>query len=195
MHPLRDRPPGLGSSGTTVREAGEGRVTEVEWVDIVDGADQVIGTAPRPLLRDGGLNYRVVHVLALDRHGHLLVQRLASGKSRTFAFGSSVAGHVRTGESYEMAAEREFEEELGCRPGTLVSAGKTWLDESTWRKFIGVFVTRTDGPFRLDPTEVAGIERMTLPEVRRRLREQPSMFSATFGRVFRHVDAQGAWPE
>jgi isopentenyldiphosphate isomerase len=168
-------------------------MTEAEWVDVVDLSDVVVGAAPRPLLRDGGLNHRVVHVFVSNRAGELLLQRPAGEKAARFVYGSSVAGHVLRGESYAQAARREFEEELGVRAPELQGAGKTWLDEGNRRKFIGVFTAHADGPFDPDPTEVAGLEFLPTRDVRRRLRRSGT-FSETFARVFAHVDAERAWP-
>lgn len=169
-------------------------MSEAELVDVVDLADTVVGSVPRGRLRDGGLNFRVVHVLASDARGWLILQRVAPREGARFTHGSSVAGHVRAGESYAAAAVREFIEELGVEPPELRSLGVTWLDEPDRRKFIGVFVARVRAPLRPDPEEVAAIETMPVAEVRRLLREMPRMFSETFARVFRHVDSADGWP-
>lgn len=163
-----------------------------ELIDVVDSRDHVVGVVPRSRLVDPGLNYRVVHVLLVDSAGDLLVQRIAAGRARTFTLGSSVAGHVRSGESYEAAARRETIEELGVTP-VLTNVGKTWLDEGSWRKFIGVFVGRANGPLRIDAMEVAAVESFALSLVRTMLRSEPEAFSPTFHRVFRHVDAKDVW--
>lgn len=165
-----------------------------EIVDVVDLTDRVIGTAPRAHLRSASLNYRVAHVFVFDSKGRLLLQRPAPGKASAFAWGSSVAGHVQAGEGYAAAALRECVEELGFRPRALTHVGTTWLDEGGRRKFIGVFTTTHDGPFSPDSAEVAGLERWPVPAVRKALREQPGLFSATFQRVFRLIETTQGWP-
>lgn len=166
-----------------------------ELVDVVDAADRILGTLPRVELKTTASNYRVVHVLVLDSRSRLVLQRIASTKAAAFRLGSSVAGHVRSGESYASAACREFCEELGAVAPPLVDCGKTWLDEDGRRKFIGVFLARSDGPFRPDPSEVAGLEALSLPEARRLCRVAPETFSPTFHRVFRHVEGSGVLPD
>lgn len=166
----------------------------IEYVDAVDSADQVISRVPRSVLRDQPFNYRVVHVLVVDGHRRLLLQKIASTKGRPFTWGSSVAGHVQAGESYERAASRECEEELGVRPREIRFVEKVWLDEAGRRKFIGVFVSAYDGPFVVDTREAERVEFVPIVEVRAWLRSGARSFSPTFERVFRAVDLADAWP-
>lgn len=120
-------------------------------VSIVDDHDLVVGTMPRAFLKDSQVNYRVVHVLVHDRAGRLLLQRPARQLKKGFEFGSSVAGHVRAGESYAQAAHREYREELGVDPPALDFLGTTWLDEGRRRKFIGVFIGEENRTLRPVP--------------------------------------------
>lgn len=166
-------------------------MTEVELVDVVDLEDRVIGVRPRAELADAGLSYRVVHVLLEDGEGNLLLQRPAVSRARAFRYGSSVAGHVRSGESYHAAAHREYFEELGVAPLRLHDLGRAWLDEAGRRKFIGVFVGTESRPLAPDPSEVQSVAPVPIAKVRRILRDEPDAFSPTFARVFRHVTDAG----
>lgn len=165
-------------------------MTEVEFVDVVDLHDVVIGAVARPLLRSSSSNHRVVHVLARDAEDRLLLQRPAAALKKPFQLGSSVAGHVRSGESYDAAARREFEEELGARPLDMGMLGKTWLDEGDVRKFIGVFAARATAPLRPDPVEVEEVVALEIAEVRKMLRVRGAL-SPTFHRVFTYAEQLG----
>ncbi|MCQ4083303.1 NUDIX domain-containing protein [Streptomyces sp. RB6PN25] len=85
-----------------------------ELLDIVDEADLVIGQAPRGEAMDKRLRHRCVFVLARDPEGRIFVHRRTADKlvfpSRYDMF---VGGVVGAGESYDDAALREAEEELG----------------------------------------------------------------------------------
>jgi 8-oxo-dGTP pyrophosphatase MutT (NUDIX family) len=166
-------------------------MTEVELVDIVDLSDRVVGVAPRAELVDRGLNFRVVHVLVGDRAGRLILQRPARARRKAFQWGSSVAGHVRSGESYDQAARREYREELGVEPPELTHVGTTWLDEDGRRKFIGVFVAEDDREFRPDPEEVEFLSAHSRDQLWRFLRE-PGVVSVTLARVLRYAHECGA---
>ncbi|WP_367131618.1 MULTISPECIES: NUDIX domain-containing protein [Streptomyces] len=85
-----------------------------EVLDIVDEQDRVVGQAPRGEAYARGLRHRCVFVLARDGEGRIFVHRRTAGKlvfpSRYDVF---VGGVVGAGESYDEAALREAEEELG----------------------------------------------------------------------------------
>ncbi|MEV4504462.1 NUDIX domain-containing protein [Streptomyces klenkii] len=87
-----------------------------EVLDIVDEQDRVVGRAARGDAYARGLRHRCVFVLARDGEGRIFVHRRTAGKlvfpSRYDMF---VGGVVGTGESYDEAALREAEEELGVQ--------------------------------------------------------------------------------
>lgn len=85
-----------------------------EILDIVDENDQVVGQAPRGEATERGLLHRCVFIEARDAEGRLFVHRRTATK---LVFPSHydmfVGGVVGAGESYDEAALREAEEELG----------------------------------------------------------------------------------
>ncbi|WP_189110450.1 NUDIX hydrolase [Streptomyces camponoticapitis] len=97
-----------------------------EIIDIVDEDDHVVGQAPRGEAYARGLRHRCVFVLARDADDRVFVHRRTATKllfpSRHDMF---VGGVVGAGETYDDAALREAEEELGVtglpRPRPLFS--------------------------------------------------------------------------
>lgn len=85
-----------------------------EILDIVDENDVVVGQAPRGEATARGLRHRCVFIEARDAEGRVFVHRRTATK---LVFPSHydmfVGGVVGAGESYEEAALREAEEELG----------------------------------------------------------------------------------
>ncbi|MFC7548209.1 NUDIX domain-containing protein [Plantactinospora sp. GCM10030261] len=85
-----------------------------ELLDIVDERDRVVGQARRSVAYAERLRHRCAFVLARDAAGRTFVHRRTAGKlvfpSRYDMF---VGGVVGAGESYDEAALREAEEELG----------------------------------------------------------------------------------
>ncbi|MEU5421138.1 NUDIX domain-containing protein [Streptomyces sp. NPDC001407] len=85
-----------------------------EVLDIVDEQDRVVAQAPRGEAYARGLRHRCVFVRARDAEGRVFVHRRTAQKlvfpSRYDMF---VGGVVGAGESYDEAALREAEEELG----------------------------------------------------------------------------------
>jgi isopentenyldiphosphate isomerase len=148
-----------------------------EILDIVDERDHVIGQLARGEVTARRLRHRCVFVHVRDGQGRIFVHRRTPTKllfpSRYDMF---VGGVVGAGESYDDAALREAEEELGVaglpRPahlfsflyeGTGEAAGHTW-----WSR---VYAVRCDLPVTPQPEEVAWHTFLTDDELHRLLPE------------------------
>lgn len=93
-----------------------------EILDIVDENDEIIGQSPRGEAYAQGLRHRCVFIEARDARGRLFVHRRTPTKLVFPSFYDMfVGGVVGAGESYDDAALREAEEELGVSglPGRL----------------------------------------------------------------------------
>ncbi|MGA5132341.1 NUDIX domain-containing protein [Streptomyces olivoreticuli] len=85
-----------------------------EVLDIVDEQDRVVGRAPRGEAYARGLRHRCVFVRARDAQGRIFVHRRTAHKLVfPSCYDMFVGGVVGAGESYDEAALREAEEELG----------------------------------------------------------------------------------
>ncbi|MER6418933.1 NUDIX domain-containing protein [Streptomyces sp. NPDC001137] len=145
-----------------------------EILDIVDENDQVVGQSPRGEAYAKGLRHRCVFIQARDAEGRLFVHRRTPTK---LVFPSLydmwVGGVVGAGESYDDAALREAEEELGVSglpsPRFLFKflyddgAGQTW-----WS---AVYEVRCELPVSPQVEEVAWHAFLPEAEVQRRLTE------------------------
>lgn len=143
-----------------------------EILDIVDENDRVIGQSPRGEAYARGLRHRCVFIEARDADGRIFVHRRTPTKlvfpSRYDMF---VGGVVGAGESYDDAALREAEEELGVtglpRPTYLFKflyddgAGCSW-----WS---AVYEVRCELPVSPQVEEVAWHAFLPEEEVRARL--------------------------
>jgi 8-oxo-dGTP pyrophosphatase MutT (NUDIX family) len=147
-----------------------------EILDIVDEHDRVIGRSPRGEAYARGLRHRCVFIQARDGRGRLFVHRRTPTKlvfpDRYDMF---VGGVVGASESYDAAALREAEEELGVsglpRPEFLFKflyddgAGQTW-----WSAVYEVRCELTVSP---QAEEVAWHAFLTDDEVEARLGDWP----------------------
>ena len=145
-----------------------------ELLDIVDAHDQVIGQAARGEATARRLRHRCVFVLARDEDDRVFVHRRTP---RKLVFPSMydmfVGGVVGAGESYDDAAKREAEEELGVS-GLSPTPLFRFLYESpqhTW--WSAVYETRTPVAVRPQPEEVAWHAFLPEAEVVARLGEWP----------------------
>ncbi|MFB6847710.1 NUDIX hydrolase [Streptomyces sp. NPDC056373] len=143
-----------------------------EILDIVDENDRVVGQSPRGEAYALGLRHRCVFVIARDAEGRIFVHRRTATK---LVFPSLhdmfVGGVVGAGESYDAAALREAEEELGVtglpQPHHLFTflydngSGRTW-----WS---AVYEVRCALPVRPQVEEVAWHDFLPEAEVERHL--------------------------
>ncbi|MEV3993288.1 NUDIX domain-containing protein [Streptomyces sp. NPDC049837] len=85
-----------------------------EILDVVDEHDRVVGRVPRGEVYARGLRHRCVFILARDAEDRVFVHRRTATKLVfPSLYDMFVGGVVGAGESYDDAALREAEEELG----------------------------------------------------------------------------------
>ena len=144
-----------------------------EILDIVDENDEVTGQAPRGEAYARGLRHRCVFVLARDAEDRVFVHRRTPTK---LVFPSLhdmfVGGVVGTGESYDEAALREAEEELGVSGLPSPVPLFKFLYENgrqTWWSY--VYEVRCELPVRPQAEEVAWHAFVSEEELERRLTE------------------------
>ncbi|MFC4104678.1 NUDIX hydrolase [Micromonospora zhanjiangensis] len=146
-----------------------------EVLDIVDEQDRVMGRAPRGEAYARRLRHRCAFVLVRDAADRIFVHRRTAGKaifpSRYDMF---VGGVVGAGESYDEAALREAEEELGVSglpaPAPLFRFLYDTPEHSWWS---GVYEVRCELPVRPQVEEIAWHAFLTEEQVRERLDEWP----------------------
>lgn len=137
-----------------------------EILAVVDLDDNVVGSAPYPDVYAKKLPHRIVHVLLFNRDGEMLLQMRSKAKSFCPQhWVTAVGGHVQAGESYEGAALREFEEELGAS-AALTPAFRERYDGAGMPKFLAVFTARYNGDFECNPAEVERVEWFPMARVR-----------------------------
>jgi 16S rRNA (adenine1518-N6/adenine1519-N6)-dimethyltransferase len=125
-----------------------------ERFPVVDGNDAVLADAPRAEVHANNLRHRAVHVLVFNRAGEVFLQKRSRWKDRhPLVWDSSAAGHVNAGEDYDLAAERELEEELGTAL-PLQRVVKLPASERTGQEFIWLYRGEAEGPFRLNRAEI-----------------------------------------
>ncbi|MEV0093050.1 NUDIX domain-containing protein [Streptomyces sp. NPDC050738] len=145
-----------------------------EILDVVDASDQVTGQHPRGEVYAKKLMHRCVAVLVRDGEGRIFVHRRTPTK---LIFPSLhdmfVGGVVGAGESYEEAALREAEEELGvhglARPVPLFKFLYEGDDGHSW--WAWVYEVRCDLPVHPQVEEVAWHGFLTEEELTQRLGE------------------------
>ncbi|ARP73969.1 NUDIX domain-containing protein [Streptomyces pluripotens] len=143
-----------------------------EILDVVDENDRVVTQCPRGEVYARRLRHRCVFIQVRDADGRLFVHRRTAGKLVfPSLYDMFVGGVVGAGESYDEAALREAEEELGVsglpRPAFLF---KFLYDDRVGRSWwSAVYEVRCDLPVQPQAEEVQWYDFLPEGEVERLL--------------------------
>jgi len=150
-------------------------------IQIVDENNNPVGSATKQEAWRDGLIHRVVRISILDKAGRLLVQKRSAQKELfPGRWDNSAAGHVDAGESYEQAALRELNEELGLKGVELEKLGDYYVDVTDdWRRMKRFtrsykIVLQDSLPlFNLPRNEVESTEWMDIAKVKELVANHP----------------------
>ena len=144
-----------------------------ELVDIVDHDDNVLYQCTRKEMRAQVLCHRAVFIAVVNSAGELLIHQRSAMKDLWPSFWDiAVGGVVAAGESYDSAALRELDEEVGISGVPLVELGVgTYSDEEV--SLVGkCFMVTYDGPLILRDGEVVTTEWVSQSDLQQRLAER-----------------------
>jgi 16S rRNA (adenine1518-N6/adenine1519-N6)-dimethyltransferase len=158
-----------------------------ELLAVVDENDRPLAPRDRATIHRENLLHRAVHVLLLNRHGELLLQKRSYRKDRfPGRWDSSASGHVDAGESYRHCAARELQEEIGVT-APLVELAKVPASAATGHEFIEVFGGIHDGPFHWNLHEIDTGGFFPIKLVDEWVAARPVDFASGFVECFRSV--------
>lgn len=156
-----------------------------EIFDVVDEHDRVIGQAPRSRVHAQKLLHRAVHVFVFNSQGELLLQlRSAEKDEYPLCYTSSASGHLSAGETYDQAAPRELDEELGLSDCVLEYLHKFGAGPDTSGEHTVLYRTRSDRTPRIDPREIAAASFHSFAEIAAMIGREPARFSPCFRTLF-----------
>jgi isopentenyldiphosphate isomerase len=138
-----------------------------EMLTRVTEGDEVLGPVPRSQCHGNpAMIHRSVHVLVVHPDGRILLQKRSMRKdTQPGKWDTSVGGHVGFGQSYEEAARREAEEELGLILGELDFLYPSRIRNEVESENIRSYLHVSAGPFRPDPGEIDEIRFWTRVEI------------------------------
>jgi 16S rRNA (adenine1518-N6/adenine1519-N6)-dimethyltransferase len=132
----------------------DARKSANEWFPVVDAADGLLRNVRRGEVHGDNLLHRAVHILIFNGAGEVFLQKRSRWKDRhPLLWDSSAAGHVNAGEAYDVAAERELQEEIGIEV-PLEKVAKLPASGKTGQEFIWLYRGKHDGEFQLNRSEV-----------------------------------------
>ncbi|OIO44392.1 MAG: hypothetical protein AUJ41_02990 [Candidatus Pacebacteria bacterium CG1_02_43_31] len=129
---------------------------QTELFYLVDKNDKVLGfTARKQAHKDRSKIHRSVDVVATNSSKQILLQKRSKHKDTFPGFWTiSASGHVTYGQTYEQAAKREIEEELGIHP-PLRYVAKELYDMGIEQEYSTIYSTSIEEtPTNFDKTEI-----------------------------------------
>jgi len=139
----------------------------MEMMDVVNEKDEVVGVASRDDVYEKLLTHRIAHVLVFNKKGEVALQ--LQGEKKKFCplhWVSTAAGHVDAGETAEQAALRELFEETGVRLPIKFLFKDLFVDHRGMSKFLYFYRADCEGPFIVNPEEVAKVEFFPIEEIK-----------------------------
>ena len=133
------------------------KYNKVEYFDVVDIFDRVVGLAPRQYIHANKLFHRAIHVFVFNTKREVFLQKRSMNKdSAPGKWVSSCSGHVDTGEYYFDAAVRELGEEIGLyNTKDLNLAMIVHARPETGYEHVHLFTCSHDGELKFDVNEVS----------------------------------------
>jgi isopentenyldiphosphate isomerase len=139
-----------------------------ELVDVIDDDGRTIATVPRREVRARRLPHRCVYVLVFNHQGDVFIHlRTPSKDVYPSHWDVTVGGVLAAGESFDAAARREMQEELGVDVECELLFPFRYADAVTTVQAM-VYRASHDGPFRLQPEEIVRGEFVRSGDVRQR---------------------------
>ena len=154
-----------------------------EFFDWVDRHDHIIGITSREDAHRFNLFHRAVHLYVRGESGGLIIQKRSLSKDLEPGLWTvSCSGHVDKGETYDIAALREFKEELGVMidRSVLVDLLHSGPSRENGYEFIRSYEVISKIQPVHDPKEISEIREVKLYELDNWLVEEPEVFASSF---------------
>ena len=153
-----------------------------ELFDVVDADNQITGQLTRGEVHARKLFHRAVHVFVFNKRGDLLLQQRSMFKdAHPGVWDSSVSGHLNVGETYQAAALRELDEEMGIHPETTPEeiARITPCEPTGW-EHVRLYLTRHSGAVHFPAAEVEAAAWFPVAEIEAWTAARPEDFASGF---------------
>ena len=156
---------------------------KLEYFDVVNEKDEVIGKIPENEQHNvNPSELRFINILIKDDKNKIIVPKRSSNR-KIFpnCYDFSVGGHVNSGETYEQAAYRELEEELGIKSVTLKKIAYFNPYNSKSNTFQTVYTLNYNAKIiNYDKNGISKIFYMTVQEIQDLMNKQPQLFKTDY---------------
>lgn len=154
-------------------------------IDVVNEKNSPIEVIDRAKVLETGKNFRTVHAWLMDRHGKIVLQRLAADHRRSpNLMGSSVAGYLHAGESTDDAIRRKARSEVGQVPRELRMLGTISMTDVQSTKFVTLYIGTLQYEPKTQDSQIESFALLSLESLRRSFTRSPGHFTATFRALY-----------
>ena len=162
-----------------------------ECVVLVDQNDQKLGLMEKQQAHVAGLLHRAFSVFIFNSKGELMIQQRAANKYHSpTLWTNTCCSHPRDEETYEQAAHRRLQEEMGfdCQLEFKFSfIYKAHLENDlTEHELDHVFIGTFDDEPNLNPEEVMAYRWVELDDLKKDMEKNPQNYTAWFKIIFEH---------
>jgi isopentenyl-diphosphate Delta-isomerase len=162
-----------------------------EFVVLVDQNDQKLGLMEKQQAHVAGLLHRAFSVFIFNSKGELMIQQRAANKYHSpTLWTNTCCSHPREDETYEQAAHRRLQEEMGfdCDLDFKFSfIYKAHLDNNlTEHELDHVFFGTFNEEPNLNPEEVMAYRWVELEDLKKDIETNPQNYTAWFKIIFEH---------
>lgn len=136
---------------------------------IVDEKDNVVGYKTRfECHHNKNLIHRVTNIAIFNTKGEILLQKRSMTKDLYPGFFTlSASGHVSKGESYEQAAKREMEEEIGLKNIPIKEVAKKIVESDEETEMLTLYKGICEGPFSFQKDEIQSVKFYSKDEIKK----------------------------
>ncbi|MDM1072545.1 isopentenyl-diphosphate Delta-isomerase [Empedobacter brevis] len=162
-----------------------------EFVVLVDQDDQKLGLMEKQQAHVAGLLHRAFSVFVFNSKGELMIQQRAATKYHSpTLWTNTCCSHPRDKETYEEAAHRRLQEEMGfdCELEYKFNfIYKAHLENDlTEHELDHVFIGTFDDEPNLNPDEVMAYRWVELDDLKKDMEKNPQNYTAWFKIIFEH---------
>jgi isopentenyl-diphosphate delta-isomerase len=169
-----------------------------ELLILVDGADNVMGYVNKANAHRGsGLLHRAFSIFLFNPQGQVLLHKRSQDKPLWPGFWTnSCCSHPRKGESYEEAAQRRLDDELGvsAKLQYLYRFQYTaeFLQKGSENELCAVYagLLEDEGSLAVNPSEIEAIRWVGCEELDRWISQQPECFTPWFKLEWRRLRSE-----
>ena len=156
-----------------------------EEVVLINSKDEVLGSMKKMEAHENGLLHRAFSVFLFNEKGEMLLQKRASCKYHSpNQWTNAVCSHPRMNETYEEAAKRRMQEELGIDveiEKKFHFLYKAEVGDQLWEHELDhVFTGSYEGEFKLNPEEVAEVRYISMEDLETEMKANPEHFTEWF---------------